>query len=131
MGQKKQGQAVQEFRCLTERMRGHRVRIRTEFIPELVSWLMMMGERYTRTRTAAAREHKDSSDEYMASVMIECQRYEDVIQQVINCCPDPFGVGRWEDVTTRIAAEMGVVIGVDLPPTIRDDARDIALPTEG
>lgn len=121
----RKGQETQEFRALTERIAGRRVRIRLEFIPELVAWMLMMGERYARTRKAAAENHKDTSDEMMAETVRQCDMYQNAIQQLINCCPDPFGFARWNEVTTRIAKEMGIVIGENLPPTIVDDAREL------
>lgn len=131
MGRQRQGQAVQEFRYITERMPGKRVRFRVEVIPEIIAWMAMMSDRYTRTRLAAASANPGSSDHIVKRIKDECERREEAIQQLMNCLPDPWGVGRWEEVTTAIAKDFGIVIGEQLPDDVRDTARDHQLPKQG
>ena len=122
------GQAVQNFNLLTEALRRGRRRIRPQYVPELVAWLVMKANLKDEFLHAARRAHQNPHDEYVAGITTYTRHCLSMLQQLINELCDGWDKHDWDSATNQVADELGIVIGLPLPEST-DPMGKVRVPT--
>jgi hypothetical protein len=115
MGRLKKNQTVQSFSHLTEALRRGRRRIKPEYVPELVSWLLVHSFRYERQLEKLKVPEHGTVDPYVVETFKYVRNSIAVIQHLINTLNEGFDKYDWLEATGRVGDELGIEIGKPIP----------------
>lgn len=106
MGKSKVSSDISDWSRLTQRIQGRRIRMRPEYVPELVAWLAMIRERYDRTARQAAEVHGTKSDVWIDAVRAKMEIYCEVVDALIGLAGQPWSSGQWEGITAVLSRQL-------------------------
>jgi hypothetical protein len=95
-------------RRVIERLSGGRCRLAPGIVPEIVSWLRMIGNTYIAILTGIQQSHRSQSDAYINAMKQTTEYRIGLIQDLINCTMDTFSRHNYLGAFADTCRELGI-----------------------